>query len=429
MHDTRVTRMQQESGQQVIIIGGGASGMVAAIAARRSGAEVTLLERNPRIGKKLLATGNGRCNFTNLYADVCHYHGTNPKFVYSALSQFGVAETIAFFRQLGIDHKVEDCGKVFPMSDQASSVLDVLRYEMEDLGVAVRCDARVREIRRDTGVFRLQLDDGSTVSGDRVILAAGGKAMPATGSDGSGFDLARQLGHTVVDPFPALVQLKLEGDFFKQVEGLKFTGTAEILREQSQGGFRMVAGERGEILFTSYGVSGPPILQISRKAGELLQAGERPWLRLVVFDARTPDDMNRLLSERFQNMPRKTLEISLVGLISKRLIPVLLREAGVADPRCRVANLPGGEREKIAGILTDWKLPVRGTMSWQSAQVTAGGVSTAEVEPRTMESRLAPGLYLCGEVLDIDGACGGYNLQWAWSSGYIAGSSAASGDA
>jgi predicted Rossmann fold flavoprotein len=191
----------------------------------------------------------------------------------------------------------------------------------------------------------------------------------------------------------------------------------------------MVARDRGEILFTSYGVSGPPILQISRKAGELLQAGERPWLRLVVFDALSPDEVVRLLSERFQNMPRKTLEISLVGLISKRLIPVLLRAAGVADLRCRVANLPAGEREKIAGILTDWKLPVRGTMSWQNAQVTAGGVATAEVDPRTLQSRLVPGLYLSGEVLDIDGACGGYNLQWAWSSGYIAGSNAASEEA
>ena len=403
--------------------------MVAAIAARRAGAEVTLLERNPRLGKKLLATGNGRCNFTNLYADVCHYHGANPKFVYSALSQFGVPETIAFFRQLGIDHKVEDCGKVFPMSDQASSVLDVLRYELEDLGVDVRCDVRVRGIRREAGIFHLQLADGSTVDGDRVILAAGGKAMPGSGSDGSGFELARQLGHAVVDPFPALVQLKLEGDFFKQVEGLKFTGTAEILREQGEGSFKMVARERGEVLFTSYGVSGPPILQISRKAGELLQAGERPWLRLVVFDSMTPEQVDWLLAERFRNMPRKTLEISLVGLISKRLIPVLLREAGVADLRCRVASLPGGEREKIAGILTDWKLAIRGTMTWQNAQVTAGGLSTAEVDPRTMESRLVPGLYLCGEVLDIDGICGGYNLQWAWSSGFIAGSSAASGKA
>jgi hypothetical protein len=421
--------MQQESGQQVIIIGGGASGMVAAIAARRAGAEVTLLERNSRIGKKLLATGNGRCNFTNLHADVRHYHGASPKFVYSVLSQFGVAETIAFFRQLGVDHKVEDCGKVFPMSDQASSVLDVLRYELEDLGVAVRCSALVREIRPDAGGFRLQLDDGSTVSGKRVVLAAGGKAMPASGSDGSGFELARQLGHTVVDPFPALVQLKLEGGFFKQVEGLKFTGTAEILREQGEGVFKKVADDRGEILFTSYGVSGPPILQISRKAGELIQAGERPWLRLVVFDTMTPETVKQMLSERFRNMPRKTLEIALVGLISKRLIPVLLREAGVADPRCRVANLPAGEREKITAILTGWMLPVRGTMSWQNAQVTAGGVATGEVEPRTMESRLVPGLYLCGEVLDIDAACGGYNLQWAWSSGYVAGKSAASQEA
>jgi hypothetical protein len=399
--------------------------MAAAIAARRAGAEVTILERNPRIGKNLLATGNGRCNFTNLYADVSHYHGARPNFVYSALSRFGVAETIAFFQKLGIDHKVEDCGKVFPMSDQASSVLDVLRYELDDLGVTIRCGALVREIRHRDGAWRLQLGDGSTVNGDRVILAAGGQAMPASGSDGSGFELARQLGHTVIDPFPALVQLKLEGGFFKQVEGLKLTGTAEILREQEKGGFSVVTRDRGEILFTSYGVSGPPILQISRKAGEMLQAGERPWVRLRVFDSMTPEDLDRLLGARFQNMPRKTLEISLVGLISKRLIPVLLREAGVADPRCRVANLAAGEREKIAGILTDWKLPVRGTMSWQNAQVTAGGVATAGIDPRTMESRLAPGLYLCGEVLDIDGACGGFNLQWAWSSGYIAGSSAA----
>jgi predicted Rossmann fold flavoprotein len=145
----------------------------------------------------------------------------------------------------------------------------------------------------------------------------------------------------------------------------------------------------------------------------------------VVLDTMTPEDVERLLVERFRNMPRKTLEVSLVGLISKRLIPVLLKDAGVADPRCRVAGLPVGERDKIARILTSWKLPVRGTMSWQNAQVTAGGVATADVEPRTMESRLVPGLYLCGEVLDIDGACGGYNLQWAWSSGFVAGSSAA----
>jgi len=417
--------VQAESRRQVIIVGGGASGMVAAIAARRSGAEVTLLERNPRIGKKLLVTGNGRCNFTNLYTEVRSYHGTNPKFVYSALSQFGVPETIDFFSRLGVNHKVEDCGKVFPMSEQASSVLDVLRYELEDLGVIVYCDALVREIDHADGAFHLQLEDGATFNGDRVILAAGGKAMPATGSNGSGFELARQLGHTIVSPFPALVQLKLAGDFFKQVEGLKFTGTAEILQEHDEGNYKMVARDRGEILFTSYGVSGPPILQISRKAGELLQRGERPWLKLMVFDQMTPENLDQLLAERFLNMPRKTLEISLVGLISKRLIPVLLKEAGVLDLRCRVANLAAGEREKIVRILTDWKLPIRGTMSWQNAQVTAGGVATAEFDPRTMESKLVPGLFLCGEILDIDGACGGYNLQWAWSSGYVAGASAA----
>ncbi len=193
-----------------------------------------------------------------------HYHGARPNFVYSALSRFGVAETIAFFQKLGIDHKVEDCGKVFPMSDQASSVLDVLRYELDDLGVTIRCGALVREIRHRDGAWRLQLGDGSTVNGDRVILAAGGQAMPASGSDGSGFELARQLGHTVIDPFPALVQLKLEGGFFKQVEGLKLTGTAEILREQGRAVSVLLPGIGAR---SSLPATGYPVRPFCRSAG------------------------------------------------------------------------------------------------------------------------------------------------------------------
>ena len=189
--------------KQVMVVGGGAAGMMAAIGARRQGAQVTILERNPRVGKKILATGNGRCNFTNVNADVECYHGSNPKFAHRALAGFTVEDTIGFFEQLGIAHKVEDFGKVFPMSDQASSVLDVLRYELNDSGVKIVGDALVKDITRENAAFKIQLADGKVYQGDRVIIATGGKAMPASGSDGSGYELASRLGHTVTDIYPA----------------------------------------------------------------------------------------------------------------------------------------------------------------------------------------------------------------------------------
>ncbi|HHY90807.1 MAG TPA: aminoacetone oxidase family FAD-binding enzyme, partial [Clostridiales bacterium] len=301
--------------KHVIVVGGGASGMMAAIAARRQGADVTILERNPRVGKKILATGNGRCNFTNIHADIHCFHGNNPKFAYSALSQFGPRETIDFFERLGIAHKVEEAGKVFPMSDQASSILDVLLYELNEIGVSIVCDAYVKDILCQKNGFKVLLENGDTFKADKVIIAAGGKAMPSTGSDGNGFELAKKLGHTVTDIFPALVQLKLEGGFFKQIEGVKFVGTAELLHQN-----KSIAKDRGDILFGNYGVSGPPIFQISRKAGELLQKGELPVLKITIMDQMTKEDMQKLLMIRFANQPKKTIEFSLVGLINKRLI-------------------------------------------------------------------------------------------------------------
>lgn len=406
--------------RNVIIIGGGASGMLAAISAKRLGANVTILERNPRIGKKILATGNGRCNFTNINTDINYYNGKNPKFVYSALSQFDVYTTISFFERLGIAHKIEDLGKVFPMSDQASSVLDVLRYELNTIGVNVVCNAQVKNVVNQNDKFKVKLNDGSTLTGDRVIIATGGNAMPSTGSDGNGFDLAKKLGHNIIDTFPGLVQLKLEGPFFNQIQGVKFVGTAEILHNK-----KSVAKDRGDILFTNYGISGPPILQISRKAGELLQKGHTPLLKVTIMDDMTKDELKNLLAVRFANAPQKTAEFSLVGLINKRLIPVLLKEAGIKDIKCPVANLSDREKNQILDILVDWRFPIKGTLSWQNSQVTAGGVDTREIDPSTMESKLVKGLYFAGEIIDIDGLCGGFNLQWAWSSGFVAGQNAA----
>lgn len=406
--------------RNVIIIGGGASGMLAAISAKRLGANVTIVERNPRIGKKILATGNGRCNFTNINTDINYYNGKNPKFVYSALSQFDVYTTISFFERLGIAHKIEDLGKVFPMSDQASSVLDVLIYELNTIGVNVVCNAQVKNVVNQNDKFKVKLNDGSTLTGDRVIIATGGNAMPSTGSDGNGFDLAKKLGHNIIDTFPGLVQLKLEGPFFNQIQGVKFVGTAEILHNK-----KSVAKDRGDILFTNYGISGPPILQISRKAGELLQKGHTPLLKVTIMDDMTKDELKNLLAVRFANAPQKTAEFSLVGLINKRLIPVLLKEAGIKDIKCPVANLSDREKNQILDILIDWRFPIKGTLSWQNSQVTAGGVDTREIDPSTMESKLVKGLYFAGEIIDIDGLCGGFNLQWAWSSGFVAGQNAA----
>lgn len=404
---------------KVIVVGGGASGMLAAISARRQGADVTILERNPRVGKKILATGNGRCNFTNVYADIDYYHGDNPKFIYSPLSKFDVYSTIDFFEELGISHKVEDLGKVYPMSDQASSILDVLLYELKRRKIKVICNAYVRRISKKQGKFLLELEDGGSMEGDRVIIATGGKAMPSSGSDGNGYNLAKQMGHSVVNTFPGLVQIMLEGSFFKQIQGVKFIGSAELLSNN-----KSLAKDRGDILFANYGVSGPPILQISRKAGELLLKGEDATLKINILDTMSKDDVKRLIERRFRNVRGKTVEFSLVGLINKRLIPVLLKEAKIDNLKAPAENLSKGDLNRIVHILTDWRFKIRGTKSWSSAQVTAGGVDTREIDSNTMESRIVKGLYFAGEIMDIDGQCGGFNLQWAWSSGYVSGYSA-----
>ncbi len=406
--------------KRVIVVGGGAAGMMAAISARRLGADVTILERNPRVGKKILATGNGRCNFTNINADITCYHGNNPKFAHSALANFTIDDTIRFFGKLGIEHKVEDLGKVFPMSDQASSVLDVLLYELKELGVNIVCDALVKDISKKNDGFIIELENGQIYGGDRVIITTGGKAMPSSGSDGQGYDLAARLGHTIIDVFPALVQLKLEGSFFKRIEGVKLVGTAEIIHNN-----KSVAKDRGDILFANYGVSGPPVLQISRKAGELLKEGQEAHLKITIMDMMPKQELSKLINKRLQIAAQKPVDFSLVGLINKRLIPVVLAEAGINEIKRPVSSLSAKEREWIIDILTDWRFKIKGTKSWPSAQITAGGVDTNGIDQNTMESKLVPGLFFAGEIIDIDGLCGGFNLQWAWSSGFIAGQNAA----
>ncbi|NLJ77073.1 MAG: NAD(P)/FAD-dependent oxidoreductase [Peptococcaceae bacterium] len=412
--------MGRDSGVKVAVIGGGAAGIMAAIAASYQGAKVTILEKNPRVGRKILATGNGRCNLTNVNLCTANYHGGNPAFTHYALERFSVKKTINFFERLGVAHKIEEGGKVFPFSNQASSVLDVLRYELDRVGVKVLCGSTVSNIKTRKGSFLIEFQDGEELNADRVVLASGGKAAPNLGSNGGGYALAKNLGHSIVEPFPALVQLKLAAAFFKQVKGIKFDGDAEIIVEN-----KVVGQASGEILFTEYGASGPPVLALSRKAGECLQKGKAAWLKMVLINTCSRDKLERYLIKRFSDNPEKELAFSFVGFINKRLAPVMLREAGISDIRKPAGHVSPAERDRILHLLQDWRFPIKGTTSWPAAQVTAGGINVKEIHQHTMESKILPRLYFAGEVIDVDGDCGGYNLQWAWSSGFVAGWSAA----
>ncbi|HHV39136.1 MAG TPA: NAD(P)/FAD-dependent oxidoreductase [Tepidimicrobium sp.] len=403
---------------KVLIVGGGAAGMMAAISARERGADVTILERNNRVGRKILATGNGRCNYTNINLSIDNYHGSNPKFAYSFIARFGVEETIDFFERLGITPAIEDDGRVFPLSFQSSSVLDVLRFELEYLDIEVITDAYVVDIKK-TDRFIVTLEDGRKIYGDRVILATGGNAAPTTGSDGNGYLLARKMGHSIKEVFPGLVQLKLEGNFFRQVDGVKFQGVAGLYNRD-----RLIREDYGDILFTNYGISGPPILQLSRTALEHLRKKNNIELKISIVHTKSQNELYEYLQYRFAFMQRKTMERALIGLINKRLIIPILKKIKIGKDK-QIAHISNEEIARLSSILTDLRFNIIEGKSWRDAQVTAGGISTDEIDNSTMESKLIRGLFFAGEIVDIDGDCGGFNLQWAWSSGYIAGQNAA----
>lgn len=399
---------------KIIVIGGGAAGMMAAIVAATLGGDVIILERNDRVGKKLLATGNGRCNYTNMNLNINNYHGIDYRFAEAALSSFNVDKTIEYFEKIGITPAIEDNGKVYPLSFQASSMLDVLRYEIEAKKIELITEAYVVDIKKKNN-FILKLKDGRIFEADKVILATGGMAMPVSGSDGNGYSLAKSLGHSLTETHPGIVQLKLEGSFFKQLDGVKIVGVARLFSND-----QLILEDSGDILFTSYGISGPPILQLSRTSLDYLSRGKDIELRISIIHTKTNIELTSYLYKRFQNSPKKIIQESLIGLINKKLILPILRELNL-DKNKMVSDLSKVEVEKLSKILTSWSFKITGSQSWGQAQVTAGGISTKEIDDKTMESNLMKGLYLIGELVDIDGDCGGYNLQWAWSSAYVAG--------
>jgi hypothetical protein len=311
---------------------------------------------------------------------------------------------------------------VYPRSQQASAVLDVLRWEMERLKVDVRTGYEVKRIAPAGSGFILSLAAGGELNAGRVVLACGGSAAPQFGSDGSGQRLAAALGHRLVEPVAALVPLRLRAEFLRRLKGVSFAGRGEV-----RCGDEVLRAEAGEFLFTDNGISGPPVLQLSRAAAIALQKKLEPRIVLDLFPGTNLEGLDDALAIRFRRQGSKSLADGLVGLLNKRLIPVVLTAAGIDYQTLPCADVSQAARNSLARLLKSWPLPISGTMPWPEAQVTAGGVSLQDVSAETLESRLVPGLFFCGEVLDVDGDCGGFNLQWAWASGWLAGHSAAQG--
>jgi predicted Rossmann fold flavoprotein len=403
--------------KKIAIIGAGAAGLVAAITAARAGADVTVYEKHARAGKKILATGNGRCNVSNTDLSLSHYHGKEPRFARFALEVFGFEACREFFESLGLVYKVAPNGRAYPFSMQAASVVDVLMYELESLGARILFDAPVKTVTRGkTGLALKAGEVGGTF--DAVLIATGGKAAPGLASDGEGYALAKPFGHNVAVPFPSLVQLKLEASFLKRISGVKVEGVVTL---QDQSG-RTIQEADGDILFTDYGISGNAVLDISRKAAERVLAGETVSVSIDSFPTMENKVLDELLQKRFTLQPKKEGVASLIGLVNKKLAAVLVEDAGIASDK-NVANYSKQERKALVTRMKSWTFRVTGTQDWKRAEVTAGGIETKAVDPETMESKLQKGLYFAGEVLDIDGDCGGYNLHWAWASGYLAGRS------
>lgn len=398
------------------IIGAGASGMAAALAAAEfENVQVVLFERQARVGRKLQATGNGRCNLTNLHAIEGGYHGDAPEFADAALRAFDVERTLQWFRELGLITVAEPSGRVYPYSDQANSVVDVLRFALEKENIRLELGFEVMKIRRLDRGFRVE-GAHREVDCDRVIVACGGLAGTKLGGTMAGYQLLRSMGHRMTKLRPTLVQLKCGWSGAASLKGVRANCRAQILHDGM-----LHSQSAGELQFTEYGLSGPVIFEVSRDVCQ--SRGE--WIcRLDLLPQMAASELKAELIRR--RSTHWTADDLLTGILHNRLGRVLTKMAGISG-NLPIAQLSDGQLSEVCRAVKALEITVEEPMGMDHAQVTAGGILTGGFDPQTMESRLVPGLYACGEVLDIDGDCGGYNLQWAWSSGRLAGSHAGKG--
>ncbi|MCI8464609.1 MAG: NAD(P)/FAD-dependent oxidoreductase [Lachnospiraceae bacterium] len=417
--------------RQTIIIGGGAAGMMAAIVSAREGDGVELLEHTDTLGKKLLSTGNGRCNLTNKNLDISCYHSEHLNFPLPALKQFGYKETLRFFGELGLFFK-ERNGYLYPRASQASAVREALLSELSRLGVRIRTGCKVTEIlKKADQSFLIRTEDMSFFA-DALVLACGGKAAPFTGSDGSGYPLAVSLGHRLIPPVPALTGLLAASSPFRKAAGVRTDGRVSLYVEEN-GKQWFMGADTGEIQLTDSGISGIPVFQVSRHAARALAEKKRVFAKLDFLPEYHRAKVETYIqeygetgNEEAERLLLNALEKDgdcfriLCGLFPEKLVAVFLKKAGIP------LHAPSGrvERRKkqiLSKLVCQFPLEITAVNDFTKAQVTAGGIDTRQVQANTMESIPVPGLYFAGEILDVDGICGGYNLQWAWASGFLAG--------
>lgn len=404
-----------------IIVGAGASGLIASIISKDLGCDVAILEGTSRIGNKILTTGNGRCNISNskISSPFNTYQSSNKNFYCSTLSNFSVEDTKNFFFSLGLPIIELENQKLFPKSLQASSVVDILKISIEEKGIPVYFNNKVKHITKKKNKFTLQTDSENFCC-NKLILACGGKSAVKTGSDGSGYKLAKELGHNIIPTVPGIVQLKLNYPYLKALSGIKINGKASIIINK-----KIVKEDSGEILFTDYGISGPPILQLSAIASRALYNKQDVKIKIDIMPDLTQNEVDDFILGHLAMFPNRSILDCLIGVINKKLIPTLLKDIGIYNIHMPSDELPWSQKNALCQRLKSWIFDCTDTNGFNNAQLTVGGIDTSEVNPKSLQSNLINNLYFCGEILDVNGDCGGFNLQWAWSSGYIVGNSVA----
>lgn len=403
---------------KIAVAGGGAAGMIAAVFAARNGNEVSLYEKNEKLGKKLFITGKGRCNLTNTaeMEDMFNAVVSNPKFLYSSFYSFTNDQTIAFFEELGVKTKTERGGRVFPASDHSSDVIHGLERELNRLGVRIELNTEVKEILTENGkVQGLMLASGKKVEADAVIVAAGGLSYPSTGSTGDGYRMARSCGHKVTRLFPALVPMEVKEWYAKELMGLSLRNIEITITD----GTKKLYQDFGEMLFTHYGVSGPVILSASSIVGSRL-AEKELTLHIDLKPALAKEQLDKRVLREFDANHNRQFKNASAGLFPAKLRPVIVELSGIPEEK-KVNEITREERKKFTDLIKDFSMTLTGLRSYNEAIITKGGVSVKEIDPGTMESKLVKGLFFAGEVLDLDAVTGGFNLQIAWSTGFLAG--------
>ena len=406
---------------KVAVVGGGAAGMMAAVFAARNENEVYLYEKNEKLGKKLFITGKGRCNLTNtadmeeLFAAVV----SNPKFLYSSFYSFTNEQTIAFFEELGVKTKVERGGRVFHVSDHSSDVIRGLERELNRLGVHIVLNTEVKELLAVNGSVRgLLLASGKRTDADAVIVAAGGLSYPSTGSTGDGYRMAESCGHKITPLSPALVPMEVKEWYAKELMGLSLRNIGITITD----GSKKLYQDFGEMLFTHYGVSGPVILSASSITGSRLKEKELT-LHIDLKPALTKEQLDKRVLREFESNHNRQFKNAVAGLFPAKLLPVMVDLSGIPEEK-RVNEITKEERKKFTDLIKDFTMTLTGLRSYSEAIITRGGISVKEIDPGTMESKLIKGLFFAGEVLDLDAVTGGFNLQIAWSTGFLAGAHA-----